>query len=118
MAIVIVPAEPAVTASVHDVPEPVNAPRVPPVTVISDAVKSGDVYITCDVDVNRFACSDVGVRGGKREGGLTLRSRHQTPYLVGSLFTPLNGISINDRALHHSERAGESSEHCRQLYPQ
>ena len=39
IAIVIVPAEPAVTDSVQLIPEPVNAPRVPPVTVISDAVK-------------------------------------------------------------------------------
>ena len=52
-------------------PEPVNAPRVPPVTVISEAVKPVMSISLAMSDVNRFACSDVGVGGGEREFGLT-----------------------------------------------
>ena len=54
--------------------EPVSAPRVPPVTVISDAVNPVMSISLAMSDVNRFACSDVGVRRGQRENGLAYDS--------------------------------------------
>ena len=74
IATVIVPAAPAVTDSVQLIPEPVSAPRVPPVTVISDATKSVmSISLAILMSTASPARMSVSV-GGQRKGGLTCDS--------------------------------------------